>query len=101
MELVARNPEFDAVMFAAQAQAVGAILECNRRNWNIPQKIAIAGFDDNDIANQITPRLMTVRIPRYEIGQAAAEVVFQRLVGHTIKPRHRDLGFEIVTRETT
>ncbi len=92
----------DAVFFAGDVLAVGAALECQRRGWSVPRTVAIASFDDHEIASQVSPPLTTLKLPRYEIGRRAAELILERLNGvkHR-RPIVEDLGFEIVAREST
>ena len=63
-------------------------------------RVAIAGFDDLDIAAQVVPALTTMRVPRYAIGQRAGAMICERLAGHTVKQRIVDTGFELVTRDS-
>ena len=92
----------DAVFFAGDVLAVGAALECQRRGWKVPGQVAIASFDDHEIAAQVTPALTALRIPRYEIGRRAAELILERHGGvkHR-KPVVIDVGFEIIARDST
>ena len=92
----------DAVFFAGDVLAVGAALECQRRGWKVPGRVAIASFDDHEIAAQVTPALTALRIPRYEIGRRAAELILERHGGvkHR-KPVVIDVGFEIIARDST
>ncbi len=99
--LHAANPELDAVFFAGDVLAVGAILECQRRNWAVPGRIAIASFDDVDLLSYANPPVTTVRIPRYDIGQRSAEVLLDRLSAPAPKPARLDLAFQIIERGST
>ena len=92
----------DAIFFAGDVLAVGAALECQRRGWSVPKRIAIASFDDHEIAAQVTPALTALKIPRYEIGRRAAELILERHSGvkHS-KPVAIDVGFEIIARDST
>ncbi len=92
----------DAIFFAGDVLAVGAALECQRRGWSVPERVALASFDDHEIAAQVTPALTALRIPRYEIGRRAAELILERHNGvkHR-KPVVIDMGFEIVARAST
>jgi len=101
VHLVKANPKIDAVFFAGDVLAVGAMLECQRRGWAVPARIAIATFDDLDLLQHIVPAVTTVRIPRYEIGRRSAEVLLDRITGKTKERLCVDLGFEIVQREST
>ncbi len=92
----------DAVFFAGDVLAVGAALECQRRGWRVPGRVAIASFDDHEIAAQVSPALTALKIPRYEIGRRAAELILERHSGvkHR-KPVVIDVGFEIIARDST
>lgn len=96
--LVARRPDTDAVFFASGNMAIGGLMECQRCGWAVPERIAIAGFDDNELAAQVPPGLTTVRVPRHDIGRRAAELLMQRMQGTRTAERRVDLGFEIVER---
>jgi LacI family gluconate utilization system Gnt-I transcriptional repressor len=89
------------VFFAGDVLAVGAVLECQRRGWAVPSRIAIASFDDLDILRHIVPAVTTIRIPRYEIGRRSAEVLLDRINGKTNEHLCVDLGFEIIQRQST
>jgi LacI family transcriptional regulator len=41
----------------------------------VPGDVAIVGFDDIPLAQEVTPRLTTVRIPLAEIGRRSAELL--------------------------
>ena len=98
--LLARRPDVRAVFCSADALAVGALYECQRRRLAIPGDIAIAGFDDIPIAGQVVPALTTIRVPRYGIGQRAGRMLCDRLAGRTVRRRIVDAGFELVPRES-
>ena len=46
---------------------------------DIPGRIALAGFDDFDIADVLQPALTVVRQPVYQVGEMAANLLFQRI----------------------
>ncbi len=100
-ELVGSEPSVDAVFFAGDVLAVGAILECQKRGWAVPERIAIASFDDVDILSSLSPPVTSVRIPRYEIGKRSAEVLLDRVATRSDERVALDLGFEIVDRAST
>jgi LacI family gluconate utilization system Gnt-I transcriptional repressor len=94
------SPAVDAVFCASDIFAVGALLECAKRKLPVPQRIAIAGFGDQDIAAKIAPALTTVRVPRAQIGQKAGEMLLDRVHGQPVKSKVVDVGFQIVVRES-
>ena len=99
--LKARDPEIDAVFFSSDVLAIGAIQECHRRGWRIPQDVAIAGYGDTELAAELYPRLTTVHVPRYAMGRKAVEVLARRIAGETMLEKQFSVPFEIVEREST
>ena len=87
------------MFFAGDVLAAGALFECRRRGWAVPERLAIAGFDDQEIATEIA--LTTVSVPRREIGRRAAEMLLARLNGKTVEPRVLDVGFALKIRAST
>jgi len=100
-ELLARRRDIDALFCTSDVIAIGALFECQRRRIAVPDRIAIAGMDDQEIASQCVPALSTMRMPRYEMGRRAASLLCRRLAGETVKVKSIDLGYELVLRETT
>ena len=97
-DLLERRPDLRAVFCSADALAVGALYECQRRGIDVPGRVAVAGFDDIPIASQVVPALTTLRVPRYAIGQRAGEMMLARLGGDEPAQRIVDAGFELVPR---
>lgn len=93
-------PDLRAVFCSADAIAVGAMCECQRRRVPVPARMAIAGFDDIPIAAQVVPALTTLRVPRYAIGQRAGAMICDRLAGRAVKQRIVDTGFQLVARDS-
>lgn len=100
-DILRDTPDADAIFFAGERLAIGAVLECHRRGIRVPGRVAIIGFDDYDINQQVSPPLSAVAIPRYEIGRLAAQMVVSRVRGWKREPEIRDVGFRIVAREST
>jgi LacI family gluconate utilization system Gnt-I transcriptional repressor len=100
VDMMTRAPAVDAIFFAGDVLAIGALFETQRRGWKVPARIAIAGFDDLDILQHTVPRLTCLRLPRLEIGRRGAEVLLARMRGLR-DPVRLDLGFEVIQREST
>ncbi len=99
--LVAMEPRVDAVFFAGDILAIGALLECQRRGWAVPGRIAIASFDDVDLLRQLNPPITSVSLPRVEIGRRSAEILLDRIRGRPAEKFVVDLGFEIIQRASS
>lgn len=46
----------------------------------VPAQVALAGFDDFDVADVLQPTLTVVRQPVYKIGEVAANLLFERIL---------------------
>jgi LacI family gluconate utilization system Gnt-I transcriptional repressor len=99
------RPETDAVHFANDDLAVGALLHAQRRGLRVPEDIAIAGFNGLPLGQHVTPRLTTILSPRETMGRLAAEQVLKRLdhpLDHAREPpRRHDVGFTLSLGEST
>lgn len=100
-KLLARSEPPDAVFCGSDLWAAGMVAECRRRGIKVPGELAIAGFNDQEIASEMEPAITTVRVPRYEIGRSAGDIILQRLQGSMPGRRSLDLGFTLVPRQST
>lgn len=98
--LLALSPRPTAVIATNDVFAVGAMLACRAAGVRIPQDMSITGVDNTDLGATQTPPLTSIRTPVVEIGQAVAEQLAARLEGRPFE-RCRELGFELVLREST
>jgi LacI family transcriptional regulator len=60
-----------AVICANDAMALGLMKYCENENINIPQDLAVVGFDDVDGAKYASPPLTTVRVFKEQFGELA------------------------------
>lgn len=103
LELTGRTRKTDAIIFANDNLAAGAILEGLRSGLKIPERCAIAGFGDFSIADKLLPSLTTIRPPRYEIGTLTAQIILRSLgesQDNDITAASTQLSYELVTRES-
>jgi LacI family gluconate utilization system Gnt-I transcriptional repressor len=101
LEILRREPKVDAVFYSGDIMAVGALFECLRQGWSVPERVAIAVFDDQQIAAESIPSLTTVSVPGEEIGRRATQMLLDRLLGKAVEPKRVDMGFTVVEREST
>jgi LacI family gluconate utilization system Gnt-I transcriptional repressor len=100
-DLLRTRPDVDAVFFCNDDLAQGGLLAALRLGINVPQQVAMAGFNDLSGSDQMVPPLTTVRTPRSAIGVASAQMLLSLMRGE--KPAHNstDLGFELTVRGST
>jgi len=100
-DILRSNPELDALFFANDDMAVGAILRAQRDGIAIPDRIAIAGFNGLPVSTLVTPALTTVISPRKLIGRTAAEMLLARIAGDGPAARRVNVGLELAARQST
>jgi LacI family gluconate utilization system Gnt-I transcriptional repressor len=100
-DLLAAHPKVDAIFFGNDDLAAGAVFECRKQGIRVPDDIAIAGFNDQEIAAEMEPALTSVSTPRFEIGRVSGEKFLRRFAGETILSISDDLGFQLVARAST
>lgn len=59
--------------------AIGAIKALKARGYKIPDDVAIIGFDNIAESRIIEPALTTMDVPRFSIGETAAEVLLSQI----------------------
>ena len=70
-----------AIATASDVMACGFISELHRNGCEVPRDVSVIGFDDIDIAEIFIPALTTIRQPRNEIGDSAAEALLRIVQG--------------------
>lgn len=100
-QIMQAQPDVDAIFFCNDDLAQGALLAALRLDIAVPQRVAVAGFNDLTGSDQMLPPLTTVRTPRAEIGHAAARMLLALMQGETVATPCVDLGYELVVRAST
>ena len=98
--LLRLEPDLRAMFCVTDVLAAGAIFDCARRGWAVPDRFAVAGYGDYDIAAEIKPGLTTVRTPGQDIGAAAARMIVECVRSERSAERVVDVGYEIIVRES-
>jgi LacI family transcriptional regulator, gluconate utilization system Gnt-I transcriptional repressor len=98
-------PDIDALVCVSDLSAFGVLMECHRRAIRVPDKIAIAGFGDFDVARCSWPRLTTTAVDCLGIGERTAELVLgaiqARMEGRDFQPAAVVMDYKVIERETT
>ncbi|MDD2881733.1 MAG: LacI family DNA-binding transcriptional regulator [Rhodoferax sp.] len=99
--IMAARPTTDAIFFCNDDLAQGALLAALRMGLQVPQRVAVAGFNDLTGSDQMLPALTTVRTPRAEMGSAATAMLLSLINGEAIASPCLDLGYQLMVREST
>lgn len=99
--LLEAHPRLDAIFFANDDLAAGAIFEARRRGIAVPGTLAIVGFNDLEIAAAVDPAITSVAVDQRAMGRTAARLLSARLDGGDRGKQIVDTGFRIVERASS
>lgn len=99
LRLLQEYPEVDSIICYDDLIAVGALQACAELQRRVPDDVMITGCNDLPVAGQVTPRLTTQRIPRFQMGAAAAQMLIARIGG---QPAAGEIVFQhqLIVRES-
>ncbi|WP_058962528.1 LacI family DNA-binding transcriptional regulator [Type-E symbiont of Plautia stali] len=69
----------DAVFAVSDTLAAGAMAAIQAAGHQVPQDIAVAGFDGSELAEMISPPLTTIAQPSRDIGRTAFSLLLQKI----------------------
>ena len=101
VKLLALHPDVTAIFVGSDTMAFGVMRALMEAGRQIPRDVSVVGFDNVELASIVHPPLTTIHQPKYEIGQAAVEILL-RLAGrgeHRV-PEHRLFGVNLVERQS-
>jgi LacI family transcriptional regulator len=78
---------------------MGVIYAIQDAGLRIPEDIALVGYDDREFAAWVRPSLTTIRMPSYEMGQAAARLLLEQFSGAELEDATQIPG-ELIIRES-
>ena len=104
VQLVEQWPEVEAAICVSDLSAFGAVMECNRRGWKVPERIAIAGFGDFEISSCCHPAITTVGVHCHDIGYRAGDLLLRAIAGERkgrpVAAETIITDFEVIARDS-
>jgi LacI family transcriptional regulator len=91
----------DAVFAGNNLMTVGILTCLAERGVQIPEELAVVGFDDVPWGAFIRPPLSTITQPTYDLGRTAADLLLDRIVQPDRPPRRITLHTELHVRASS
>ena len=98
-----RAAEAPLAIFAGNNLSARYVCEAvHAERLSIPDEVAILSFDDFDLADTLKPPMSVVQQPLEDMGQLAAQLLFEEMEGRTVKRAERQLRLapRLVLRES-
>lgn len=89
----------DALLVISDEVASGILSQCHLLNIEVPETLAIIGFDDQPIAEALYPGLTTVKQPIKEMGEYVAALIIAN-IEHRKQPEMPELNTKLIIRGT-
>ncbi|MPZ70407.1 MAG: LacI family DNA-binding transcriptional regulator [Actinobacteria bacterium] len=100
-ELLAADNSMTAIVAGNDLLALGCYDVFAEEGLRCPENISVIGYNDMPFIDKLRPPLSTIRIPHYEIGWNAADLLLLRISDPDASPRTVFLEPELVVRAST
>jgi LacI family transcriptional regulator len=90
-----------AVFAQNDSIAIGAMHLAFKRGFRCPDNISIVGYNDVPLTAHLTPALTTVKLPAYEMGRLAAQLVATLIEDPEQSAHTVTLAPELIIRQST
>src|SRR5229473_2412126 len=90
-----------AVVAANDMLALGCYAALDEAGLSCPEDLSVVGFNDMPFIDRLRPPLTTIRFPHYQVGREAAQLLLERIAGHTGPVKILFLAPELVVRGST
>jgi LacI family transcriptional regulator len=98
--LLEQHSDVTAVVAANDLIALGCYDVLNDRGLGVGTDISVVGFNDMLFADKLCPPLTTIRIPHYELGTRAAQILLEFVQGQRTDAVQVHLDAELVERKS-
>lgn len=99
-QMLASEQRPTAVIAASDPMAMGLYKAINEANLRIPEDIAVASFDDIEMAKFMTPSLSSIKANPEEMGRLAVSLAKERMLGERIMPIRVICSSELMLRDS-
>lgn len=90
-----------AIFSHNDVMACGVIDYCNENGIAVGTDLSLVGFDNKEISMACRPKLSTVSLPLFEIGQKATEIILSMMEDKSYVPEHQSkIECKVVERQS-
>jgi DNA-binding LacI/PurR family transcriptional regulator len=98
-ELVRRRTRFDAIFASSDLLAIEAMGALRKHGRDVPQQIAVVGYDDIELARYCHPALTTIRQPVANGAEGLIDTLLKVVAGK--RPKPQILSTELIVRDSS
>ena len=101
MHILSQPDRPDAIFAASDVYAIGVIKAAHKLGLNVPDDLAVVGFDNIEISTMTEPSITTIKQPSRQIGFQSCELLVEQIVNPNADPRQITLETELIVRDST
>lgn len=101
MQLLSTINHPTAIVAFNDLMAIGCIRAIKYKGLNVPQDIAVTGFDDIDIASYVEPSLTTYKQPFFDMGREAVKILIDQIEGKDKVKRNAEFIGNLIIRNSS
>lgn len=90
--------EFTAVFACNDMMAYGAYKALEEKGLRVPEDLSLAGFDNITYPDVFKPKITTVELPAYEMGQKAAHMLMKQMCKEKLEPLTYEYTLDVVDK---
>jgi DNA-binding LacI/PurR family transcriptional regulator len=79
LDLMDRPDRPDAIFAVSDRLAVGALLALKNKGVQVPNEVALVGFNDEPLVSLLTPSITSIAQPAFEMGRVAAQLLIEQM----------------------
>lgn len=98
---IAEGVHFDGLIAVSDFIAAGACDTLSARGMNVPEAVAVVGFDDTPIASTHRPSITSIRQDANAAGRALGEAILAIVDDPASQPACTPLPVELIVRESS
>lgn len=96
-----KNNACDGIIGIDEGAALAALRVCKKLHLKVPKDVSIVGYVSDLMAENLTPRLTTVKQHAYTIGQKAVEILLKKLEQKTTAKTSESISSSLIERDST
>lgn len=95
-------PHVDGVFTGSDEVAAGLIYEASSSDWNIPEDLAVVGFDNQMLSLLMVPSVTTIEQPVKQMADKTVDVLIQQLLHPgSLAPKRYIYPHQLLIRNST
>ena len=103
MELLAQNPNLDAIMAATDIQGIGAMRALKESEIRVPDEVRLISLTGDVISGMLETSMTSLEMPAHEMGVKAAAMTIEEIEAPSDQkptPQHLVFSSQLVERES-